>query len=211
MTDRQEQKFDLILGDVESLLKSDPVFHNHFSKDYRIDRSRGSADMAALIRIVVGQQISNKVATALWVKLTDDINPNDPDAFLSASDDQLRNYGLSRQKISYVRGVAQAVKNGSIDITSWIDKDDVTVTKEITALKGFGPWSAQMFMMFNLCHRHIWPVGDLGLQLGLQKYFNLDDRPDEKGALSMRDHFKGHETAAAFLLWDLKGSNSGGV
>lgn len=161
--------------------------------------------MAALIRIIIGQQISNKVANTLWAKLTADINPNDPQAYLIASDEQLKSYGLSRQKIGYVRGVAQAVQDKAIDIESWIDKDDAIVIKEITALKGFGPWSAQMFMMFHLCHRHIWPAGDLGIQIGLQHYFDMDERPNEKQSLSMQSHFAGRETAASFLLWAMKG------
>ena len=204
-SDRLNQKFSLIMQDVENLKSNDAVFKSHFSKDFIVKRERGEADMAALIRIVIGQQISNKVATTLWQKLTNDINPNDPQDVLKADDEQLRSYGLSRQKIAYVRGLAEAVQNNEIDIQSWIDKDDETVIREITALKGFGPWSAQMFMMFNLCHRHIWPAGDLGIQLGLQRYFEIETRPSEKETLQLKNHFEGKETAASFRLWALKG------
>lgn len=163
--------------------------------------------MAALIRIIIGQQISNAVANTLWLKLTNAIDPNEPDAYLLAEDEQLRSFGLSRQKIKYARGVAQAVKDQTIDIATWIEKDDATVIAEITALKGFGPWSAQMFMMFHLCHRHIWPAGDLGLQLGLQKYLDAPEKPNETETLALKSQFEGRETAAAFLLWALKGDD----
>ena len=205
MTAKLDEKFALILKDVDYLLNRDPVFIAAFPKDFDVKRERGQADMAALIRIIIGQQISNKVANTLWQKLVADIDPNDPQSYLNASDDQLRSYGLSRQKIMYVKGVASAVKNRDIDIASWIDMDDETVIKSITALKGFGPWSAQMFMMFNLCHRHIWPAGDLGLQLGLQIYFQLPERPGEKETFTLQKKFEKRETAASFLLWALKG------
>ena len=205
MSSLLNQKFRIILDDVEHLKTTDPVFKKSFSSDFKVKRERGEADMAALIRIVIGQQISNKVATTLWQKLTNDIDPNNPDDLLKADDEQLRAYGLSRQKINYVRGLAEAVKNHAIDIESWIEADDEIVMKEITALKGFGPWSAQMFMMFHLCHRNIWPAGDLGIQIGLQRYFDMEDRPDEKQTKEMRKHFEGRETAASFLLWALKG------
>jgi DNA-3-methyladenine glycosylase II len=200
-----DKEFAIILQDVEALKTHDPVFNQAFDKDFQVKRERGEVNMAALIRIVIGQQISNKVANSLWQKLARDIDPNNPDCYLNESEDQLKSYGLSRQKIAYVRGVAQAVKDGAIDIQSWIEMDDAQVMREITALKGFGPWSAQIFMMFNLCHRHIWPAGDLGIQLGLQRYFNLPDRPNEKETLFMQSHFEGKETAASFLLWALKG------
>jgi len=200
-----DEKFAIILKDVEELKRNDAVFKTVFPADFVVKRERGEADMAALVRIIIGQQISNKVATSLWQKLTDEIDPNDSQAILAATDDQLRSYGLSRQKIAYVRGLAEAVDNHDIDIPSWIEKDDAAVMKEITALKGFGPWSAQMFMMFNLCHRHIWPSGDLGIQLGLQRYFDMETRPSEKETLEMKKHFEGRETAASFLLWALKG------
>lgn len=202
-----DTKFQCILDDVDYLKANDAVFSRHFPSDYQVKRARGAADMAALIRIIIGQQISNAVANTLWLKLTNAIDPNEPDAYLLAEDEQLRSFGLSRQKIKYARGVAQAVKDQTIDIATWIEKDDATVIAEITALKGFGPWSAQMFMMFHLCHRHIWPAGDLGLQLGLQKYLDAPEKPNETETLALKSQFEGRETAAAFLLWALKGDD----
>jgi DNA-3-methyladenine glycosylase II len=208
MTLTVDQKHAIILQDMKNLQKHDAVFSKMDANAAEMIRTRGNVDMAGLIRIVIGQQISNKVATNLWSKLTTDINPNDPDQILNAPEDQLKSYGLSRQKIVYVRGLANRVQLSEIDIQSWVQKDDETVRAEILSHKGFGPWSAQIFMMFHLCHRHIWPAGDLGIQIGLQKYFKLDDRPNEKEAEAMKSHFKGHETAASYWLWALKGDSA---
>ena len=199
------KKKQIIADDVQYLLHNDPVFKVAFPPGFVVDRSGGEPDMAALVRIVIGQQISNKVANTLWSKLTADIDPNNPDDILNTDEEQLKSYGLSRQKIKYVCGLAEAVKNHHIDIQSWVSADDDVVLKEITALKGFGPWSAQMFMMFHLHHRHIWPAGDLGIQLALQQYFNMNERPSEKETKAMQHHFNDRETAASFLLWALKG------
>ena len=208
MSALQKDHQKLIYSDVEWLLENDPVFSKKFSQDYKIDRTFGAPDLASLIRIVMGQQISTKAAASLWQKFTTAFNPNDAIVILGASDDDLRACGLSRQKITYIRGLVQAVSDGTIDIASWTDKSDDIVQRDITSLKGFGPWSAQMFLMFNLCRRHIWPAGDLGIQIGLQRYYNLNDRPNEKAAKAMVSDFNGRETAAAFLLWDLKEDKS---
>ena len=132
------------------------------------------------------------------------MNPENPDEILNISDEQMRSYGLSRQKIGYVRGLALAVKNRDIDIHSWVHLSSDDVLKQIVSLKGFGIWSAQMFMMFHLGDKNIWPAGDLGIQIGHQDYFNLDVRPNEKQAKEYQKHFENYETAAALLLWDLK-------
>jgi DNA-3-methyladenine glycosylase II len=197
--------FDVIMGDVSHLLKTDSVFQSAFPQGTAIKQSWGEPTMAGLIRIVIGQQISNKVAQNLWTKFKADIDPNNPDEILAAGEDQLKSYGLSRQKIGYVRGLAQAVKDTKIDVASWIHADDEYVRQQILSLKGFGPWSAQVFMLFHLCHRHIWPAGDLGIQIGLQKYLGLADRPNEKETENHRHLFEGRESAAALLLWELKG------
>lgn len=199
------QRHKVIEADVQSLLSKDPVFSKYLHNNLHIDRVLGEPTMGSLIRIVIGQQISNKVAQNLWAKLKSDIDPNNPTEILKISDEQLKSYGLSRQKITYVRGLATAVENKEIDIASWTLKDSDKVTAEITSLKGFGPWSAQIFLLFHLCDPTIWPSADLGIQIGLQKYFQMDSRPNEKESLAMKNHFVGQETAASFCLWALKG------
>ena len=196
--------FQIIMDDVAYLLAQDDVFRGAFPNGTKIKQSWGEPTMAGLIRIVIGQQISNKVAQTLWTKLTSEIDPNNPDDVLKVDDDQLKSYGLSRQKISYIRGLANAVKDGAINIITWAEMDSTDVEKEILNLKGFGPWSAQVFLLFHLCDRHIWPAGDLGIQIGLQYYLKLSDRPTEKETEAYGKNFKGRESAAALLLWELK-------
>jgi DNA-3-methyladenine glycosylase II len=194
----------IIRDHIDWLLVNDPIFQKHFSKNYKIDRARGEDGMAGLIRIIIGQQVSTAAARSMWQKFSDKFNINDPESLVRADDEDLRVCGLSRQKIGYVRGLALAVIEKKIDIASWNHKSTDQVTKEITSLKGFGLWSAHMFLMFNLARPDVWPHGDLGIQSGLGIYLGLGQRPDEKETLAKAHLFKGRETAAALLLWSIK-------
>lgn len=194
----------VIARDIDGLLKDDPVFSACFPNDFIMERARGHDGMAGLIRIVIGQQVSTAAAKSLWAKFTDKLDPSDAAAILSCHDDELRACGLSRQKVGYVRGLAQAILEESLQPATWIDKDSDAVIKEITSLKGFGLWSAQMFLMFNLARPDIWPHGDLGIQNGVRLYLNLPNRPTEKETIAHGTLFKGRETAAALLLWSMK-------
>ena len=189
-------------------LQNDPVFKTFFPDGYAIERTRGEDGMAGLIRIVIGQQVSTAAARSLWQKFTARFDPHDPATILAAVDDDLRACGLSRQKVTYIRGLAQAIADKKLQPEMWDKKSSDSVIAEITALKGFGLWSAQMFLMFNLARHDVWPHGDLGIQAGLGHYLGLDVRPNEKETLAHAYLFKGRETVAALLLWSIK---DGGV
>jgi DNA-3-methyladenine glycosylase II len=193
-----------IASDLEWLFANDTFFKSHFPADYAIQRARGHANMAGLIRIVIGQQVSTKAADSLWLKFTTQFNPADPEPIMNVDDDVLRACGLSRQKVGYVKGLAAAIHDKKLQPETWNNKSSVDVTTDITALKGFGLWSAQMFLMFNLARPDIWPAGDLGIQIGTGLYFNLSERPTEKQTLEYGHHFAGRETAAALLIWSIK-------
>lgn len=198
----------VIAAHIQELLRDDPVFSRAFPKCYRMERAKGEDGIAGLLRIVIGQQVSTAAARSLWGKFNDRFDPYDTAAILAAADEDLRACGLSRQKIGYIRGLASAIQNQDIVPESWYAKDSEAVIAEITALKGFGLWSAQMFLMFNLARPDIWPHGDLGIQSGVQLYLDLPTRPTEKETKTHGALFKGRETAAALLLWSLK---DGGV
>jgi len=198
----------VIARDLQWLVTNDPVFREKIPDLNAMDRPKSQDGMAGLLKIIVGQQVSVAAAQSMWTKFTDHFDPTIPEPLIHASDDLLRTCGLSRQKITYIRGLAQAVIEGAVDIPSWPNKPSDQVMAEITALKGFGTWSAHMFLIFNLMRADVWPYGDLGIQIGLQYYLGDDTRPTEKETQAKGELFKGRETAAALLLWELK---SGGI
>ena len=194
----------IIRAHLQTLIESNVKFSAQFNDYKDADRETGVDGMDGLVHIVIGQQVSTSAAASMRKKFIDSFGFNNPSGILKASDDNLRACGLSRQKITYLRGLAQAVIDKTINVDSWDDKSTPVIIEEITALKGFGLWSAQMYLMFNLCRPDVWPHGDLGIQKGVGVYFGLDEKPTEKETLAAGAQFKGMETAAALLLWGIK-------
>jgi DNA-3-methyladenine glycosylase II len=156
-----------------------------------------------LVRIVLGQQVSIKAAHALWIRLNQTINPLTPENIIAAEIETLRGAGLSRQKIAYITGLAQAIAEERIAIAEFASFTDEKIISEVTALKGFGLWSAQMYLMFALARPDVWPSGDLGIQIGIKNYLSLEKKPDAIETEAMRHRFEPYCTAASLLLWHM--------
>lgn len=195
----------LIKDGLEALIKGDSVFRDISPDLSKFDWPYYGPDFPALVRIVAGQQVSTSAAKAIWGRLAEAINPMTPETILAADDEDLRGCGFSRSKVAYAKGAAQALLDGRLDLAALQKMDDAAVAKEITALKGFGPWSAEIYLMFCLARPHIWPAGDLGIQEGLRRYLGQDERPNEAQTRAYAEKFAPHETAASLLLWYMKG------
>ncbi len=189
---------------LEELLARDPVFSNIDFDLSSFFWPHFEGGFSGLTRIVLGQQLSIKAAAAIWSRLLE-MGDVCPERYLGYSEESLRGIGLSRQKVSYSRGLAEAMLCGSFAPGALENMNDADVMNAITALKGFGPWSAQMYLMFCLARPDIWPAGDLGIQNGLKLYLGSTERPGEKQALEHKQRFTPHCTAASLLLWGMKG------
>lgn len=189
------------------LLKNDPVFSLLENKKQLgvFSRVKREGDFPAMVGAILGQQVSMAAARSMRSKLDSKLNGDlTPRKFMKLSDEDLRECGFSRQKIVYARGLAEAILEKTFLPASLIDLDDEAVIAEITKLKGFGDWSAHMYLIFSLGRPDVWPVGDLGIVLGAQHYLKKKDRPDLKVMHKLGERFDGHRTAAALLMWDLK-------
>ena len=162
------------------------------------------AGFPGLVRIVIGQQVSTKAAESLWNRFENELPNVTPNAVLVLSDEDMRKLGLSYQKASYIRGLAEAVKAKKFDPVALEHATDEEVHTAITALKGFGGWSAQMYLMFGLARPDVWAPGDLGIQEGLKTYLKKKERPTPQQAEKHGKRFAPHRTAASLLLWHLK-------
>lgn len=158
----------------------------------------------SLVRIVIGQQVSTKAAQSIWEKFKKELKTVTPARVMKMHDDDLRALGLSGQKVKYIRGLSEAIHEKSFDPHALDDLSDEGVYEAVTALKGFGRWSAEMYLMFSLARPDIWPAGDLGIQDGLRVYHRRAVRPTAEEALKLGRRFAPHRTAAAILLWHLK-------
>lgn len=161
-----------------------------------------------LLRVIVGQQISTKAAASIYKRFTDRFEgaPSAQD-IADLTEEELRALGLSRQKVGYAHGLAAATLDGSLEIDAWPSWDDEAVVEQITALKGFGRWSAEMYLMFSLGRRDVWPADDLALQIGLERLFGLNERPKtRKKSEPLLEHWKPYRSAGSLMLWHFYGS-----
>jgi DNA-3-methyladenine glycosylase II len=144
-------------------------------------RSRGDA-FGTLARSIVGQQISVKAADTVWARLAATVPAITPAAIASASPLALRSAGLSARKAEYLQDLARHFISGLIDIEHWRDADDEHIAKSLVQIKGIGPWTAEMFMIFYLMRPNILPVDDIGLQRAMSLHYR-EGRPLAKSEM----------------------------
>jgi 3-methyladenine DNA glycosylase/8-oxoguanine DNA glycosylase len=159
----------------------------------------------ALVRAIVYQQLSGKAASTIYNRFKDLFPGNkypSPQDVLIKTHDQLREVGLSNQKATYIHNIANAFDSGAVtqNIDSLNDKD---IIKELTAIKGVGPWTAEMFLMFTLHRPDVFPVTDLGIRKGLQLFCGLDDLPDPDFMIKTAAPWRPYRTLASWYLWRL--------
>ncbi len=190
---------------LDHLLGHDPVFSRHTFNLDEFQWEQFPPGFEGMARIVVGQQVSTAAARTIWARVESGLSSVTPVSVLKAEEDDLRGLGLSRQKIASIKNLASSVDKGDFDPAAMESLSNEDVTRAITALKGFGPWSAQMFLMFALARPDVWAPADLGIQGGMKHYLNLRERPGPDVVLKEGGRFSPHQTAASLLLWHING------
>jgi DNA-3-methyladenine glycosylase II len=167
---------------------------------------RGRPDDAygALVRTIVGQQLSTKAARSIYTRLTALFGGRapTPQELISTDEEALRAAGLSRPKIRYLRYLADHVLSGGLDLGALQTLPDEEVAARIVSVKGLGQWSADMFLMFHLGREDVLPVGDLGIRRAVQKAYDLPDAPDPDALRRLAAPWQPHRTLASFYLWE---------
>ena len=154
-----------------------------------------------LLRTIVGQQVSVAAARSMWAKLTARFgSPVDLDALLEASDEDLREAGLSRQKAGYARSLAGLVRSGELDLLR-LPADDEEAIAHLTRIKGIGRWSAEIYLLFAEGRPDAFPAGDLAVQVELGRLLGHPERPSEKLVRQWAEAWRPHRGAAAVLAW----------
>lgn len=151
---------------------------------------------AALLRAIVGQQVSVASARAIWGRL-EGLGLTDATAMASASDEDLRAAGLSRQKARYGRALAQS----GIDFSVLRGIPDAEVVRQLVAVPGIGVWTARIYAMFALGRADVFTPGDLALQEAARMLFRLEARPTEKALRAMAEAWSPWRSVAARILW----------
>ncbi|MGD8325292.1 MAG: DNA-3-methyladenine glycosylase 2 family protein [Sphingomonadales bacterium] len=164
------------------------------------ERVRG-AGFASLLRILVGQQLSIKAAASIWTKFETLLGDISPERVLNFEIEELRSAGLSRQKALYARAMSEAIVQGGLDLENLSQLDDESARSHICAVKGLGPWTADIYLLFCDGRHDIWPSGDLALQVALGRLKGLKDRPTAKETVPLVEPWRPHRGAMAVFLW----------
>jgi DNA-3-methyladenine glycosylase II len=169
------------------------------------ERLRGRPDNAygALVRTIVGQQLSTKAARTIYSRVVAlfEEQPPQPEHILAADENSLRAAGLSRPKVLYLKDLASRVVGGDLDLEALHHASDEQVIDRITAVKGLGRWSADMFMMFHLARPDVLPVGDLGVRRSVEQSYGLPELPDAKTLREIAEPWRPERTLASLYLW----------
>jgi DNA-3-methyladenine glycosylase II len=167
------------------------------------DRQRKD-HLTALIGAIVSQQLSTKAAATIFGRFValfpDGAIPNAA-AIHALRDDELRGVGLSGQKVGYLRDLCSRIADRRLQLDELEALDDEEVIERLTSVKGFGRWTAEMFLMFRLHRPDVLPVGDLGIVTAIQRLYRLRKRPDAKRILKIGEAWRPYRSVASWYLW----------
>ncbi len=171
-------------------------------------RARASG-FTALLRIIVSQQLSTQVAAVIWGRLealcSSQVTYR---KILNRDVEQLRQCGLSKQKVDYAQGLARMLAEKTLNLDA-IDKlDTESVIAELLKIRGIGQWSAEIYAMFALRHSDVFPAGDLALQIAVQRYESLAQRPNTAQTAKLAQKWSPHRSSVALLMWKYYGSST---
>ena len=183
------------------LARNDPVLAK-LIKQYRGATlvSRG-APFITLIRSIVGQQISVKAADSIWKRVTEKIPRLTPAAILACSIEQLRECGLSARKAEYISDLAAHFDAKQIHTRRWPSMSDAEIITELTAVRGVGVWTAEMFLIFNLLRPDVFPLDDIGLQKAVAQHYFSGKRPNRKELAAIGERWRPWRSVATWYFW----------
>ena len=169
-------------------------------------RKRGRPDDAygTLVRSIAGQQLSTKAAATIYGRLTDlyDGKTPTPEQIIATDPQRLRSVGLSNAKAAYLRDLAEHIVDGELPIDGLPEMADDDVYEALTAVKGLGRWTVDMFLIFHLGRPDVLPVLDLGIRKAIQLEYDLDDLPKPAAMEQIAEPWRPHRSLASLYLWE---------
>lgn len=187
----------------EHLLRADPVMREIVKQAGPLALELRGCPYQSLMRALLYQQLVGAAASAIerrFLGLFGDRIP-EPRELLAVSSEELRSAGLSRQKASYMRSLAEHFESGTLTDRRVLRASDEGAIEMVTQVKGIGPWTADMLFMFCLGRPDVLPVGDLGIQEGIRKAYGLRKRPDAGKMEGIARPWRPYRSAASWYLW----------
>jgi DNA-3-methyladenine glycosylase II len=157
-----------------------------------------------MVETVISQQLSTRAATAIYRRLIEAVGRRTPRPVdvLRLSPNTLKQAGLSRSKIEYIRNVAEAFRSRRVGHRSFKGMTDAEVVDTLTDIKGIGEWSAHMFMIFALGRLDVFPVGDLGLRNAMGRAYRMRRPPSPKRLTQIAEAWRPYRTVGTWYLWE---------
>lgn len=187
------------------LLRRDPVLAALIRKHgpCGLAAAQRADHFSALVRAIVGQQLSTKAATTIHRRLIELVGNGaaTPEGIAALTDTQLRSVGLSRQKTAYLRDLCEKVASGEVRLDALGRMADEAVIAELTNIKGVGRWTAEMFLMFRLHRPDVLPVGDLGIVNAVKNVYRLRKKPTADRLMKIGEPWRPYRSVACWYLW----------
>jgi len=170
----------------------------------RRQEQRPNDAYGALLRAIVGQQLSTKAARTIYgrvIEIFDGSTPS-PEQLLEASEADLRGAGLSGRKVEYVQDLARHVISGELELERLGELGDEQVIEEIVAVRGLGQWTAEMFLLFHLERPDVISGGDLGIRKAIQVEYGMAEMPTPTEVVELSERWRPHRSLASLYLWE---------
>jgi len=195
-----------IYGNVEidHLKKRDKTLGKAIDAIGAIQREVNLDLFSALVRSVVGQQISSKAQATIWGRMKNSFGEITPQNILACTEAELQSCGISFKKVSYIRGAAEKVIDGRLDIDALRFKSDEEICKELSALNGIGTWTAEMLMLFSMQRPDILSFGDLAILRGMRMLYRHRKITRELFE-KYRRRYSPYSSVASLYLWAIAG------
>lgn len=197
----QQQTFAAAMS---ALAQADPVLKGIIERVGPIAWPAAREPFPALVRAILYQQLAGSAAAAIMGRFLA-LYPSDafpaPDAVLATPDETLRSVGLSRQKMSYLKGLAAVFEDGRLRAETLRTLPEDEVAAALMSVKGIGRWTADMFLMFTLQRWDVLPAGDLGVRKGVQAAYGLPEAPAPKVLLEMGERWRPYRSVATLYFW----------
>jgi DNA-3-methyladenine glycosylase II len=196
-----------------ALAKADPTMGELIERVGKIDlakrlrrrREERPADAyGALLRAIVGQQLSTKAARTIYLRVLDvfdGVTPS-PEQLLEANEADLRGAGLSGRKVEYIRDLASHVLSGELELDHLDELGDEEAIEEIVAVRGLGQWTAEMFLLFHLERPDVLSGDDLGIRKAVQIEYGLEEMPAPQRVLEIGEPWRPYRSLASLYLWE---------
>ena len=184
------------------LKRSDPVLCAIIKRIGPFRMEYGPPEFHSLAEAILYQQLNGKAAVTILKRFTALAgDPLTPEGIVKLSDEQMRAVGLSKQKSSYLRDMAERAANGQLDFSRLHEMSDEEVIKHLTQVKGVGIWTAQMFLMFTLKRPNVLPTGDFGIQMAIKKHYNKRKVPKPLHMEKIAKAWEPYRSIACWYLW----------